>query len=375
MKNGLGFVLPTKVTFGSGSLVALGEQVTCSGFKRIAFITTKQLIDLNLTEKAAEITHRNGAQTFVYGKAKDNPTIELVANTVKELESFGPDCLIGFGGGSAIDLAKAVGICLGNSTCDVRVLQQKANINNSSIPVICIPTTSGTGSEVNYWAVISDSCTKEKISIGDPRMAPHMAIVDPELTLTLPPQISLWTGLDALTHALEAYVSVLSSRLSDLLALEALKLNFENLDQVFEHGDDLEAREGMAMASLLAGAAMQQVGLGLVHAMSHQISGFYNTPHGLVNAKLLGSVYDFNLPKIGKEKCSILDSLIGKPFRQVLTDISNKYSLANRLIILRESDLRIMSQRAATNVNAKTNPRDASVEEIESLYRLAFTVS
>jgi alcohol dehydrogenase len=374
VEGGLEFTLPTKVTFGSGSLTALAEEVARSGFKRVALITTKDLIQLNLAEKAIKMAERGGARTFVYSRVENNPTTQLVAQGVKALEPFVPDCLVGFGGGSAIDLAKGIGICLSHRAQDIKAFQHERNIKRRSTPVICIPTTSGTGSEVNYWAVISDPRTKEKLSIGDPRMAPHMAIVDPELTLTLPRKMTLWTGLDALTHALEAYVSILSNCLSDLLALEAVKLVLESLDRAVNHGDNLVAREGVALASLLAGAAMQQVGLGLVHAMSHQVSGFYNTPHGLTNAKLLAPVFAFNLPEMPQEKRANLDSLSGKPFQETLTDIDQRYGLASEVITIRERDLEVMSKRARENVNAKTNPRKVNTEEIRTLYQQAFIV-
>ncbi len=369
------FTLPTKVTFGCGSLPVLGEEVLRSDFKRVALITSQQLVELNLVKKVTKILEKSGCKVLIYSEAENNPTAQLAAKAVHSLDAFAPDCLIGFGGGSAIDLAKAVGICLSHRTQDIRTFLKQNRITRRSIPVICIPTTAGTGSEANYWAVISDSCTREKLSIGNPRMAPHMAIVDPELTLTLPPKLTLWTGIDAFTHALEAYTSILSNRFSDLLALEALKLTFENLERAVEQGNDLEAREGMALASLLAGAAMQQVGLGLVHAMSHQISGFYNSSHGLTNAKLLRPVFTFNLPKIPAEKRSILDSLRDKPFQDVLADMGKRYSFDREIINVHENDLLIMSQRAAENVNARTNPRDANASEIETLYQLAFTVS
>ena len=205
-------------------------------------------------------------------------------------------------------------------------------------------------------------------------MAPHMAIVDPELTLTLPKKITLWTGLDALTHALEAYVSTLSNRLSDLLALEAIKLVLESLDGAVNHGDKLAAREGMALASLLAGMAMQHVGLGLIHAMSHQVSGFYDTPHGLTNAKLLAPVFAFNLPEMPQEKRANLDSLSAMAFQEILTRIDQRYGIADEVITIRKSDLALMSKRARENVNAKSNPRHPELSEIKHLYRSAFTV-
>ncbi len=368
------FTLPTKVTFGSGKLVDLREEISRCGFKRVALITSKDLVELKLAEKAVVATEQGGAKTLIFSRAASNPTTKLVAEGVKELGPFDPDCLVGFGGGSAIDLAKGIGICLSHNSGDIRAFQSDQNIRTCSVPVICIPTTSGTGSEVNYWTVISDPRTNEKLSIGDPRMAPHMAIVDPELTLTLPRKITLWTGLDALTHALEAYVSILSNCLSDLLALEAVKLILESLGRAVNHGEDLAAREGMALASLLAGAAMQQVGLGLVHAISHQVSGFYDTPHGLTNAKLLAPVFAFNLPEMPQEKRASLDSLSAVAFQEVLADIDRKYGLADEVITIRERDLEVTSKRARENINAKTNPRVAGMEEVQALFRQAFII-
>jgi alcohol dehydrogenase class IV len=374
MSGSLEFILPTKVSFGSGSLVSLVQEVVRSDFKRIGVITNKELLQPNLAEKAIKMAEQGGARTVVYSGVESNPTTQLVAKGVEALEPFVPDCLVGFGGGSAIDLAKGIGICLGHHTRDIEAFQYKPNIERRSIPVICIPTTSGTGSEVNYWAVISNPETNEKLSIGHPAMSPHMAIVDPELTLTLPPKLTLWTGIDAFTHALEAYLSTLSNRLSDLLALEAIKLVLENLNRAVNHGEDLGAREHMAMASLLAGAAMQQVGLGLIHAMSHQVSGFYDTPHGLTNTKLLAPVFAFNLPGMPQKKRAMLDSLSGMPFQNVLTEIDQSYGLADEAITIHKSDLEVMSNRARENVNAKTNPRVASMEEVHVLFCQAFIV-
>jgi len=374
IKGHLDFILPTKVTFGSGKLVELREEISRCGFKRVALITSKDLVDLKLAEKAVVAAEQGGATTLVFSRVESNPTTTLVTKGVNVLKPFAPDCLVGFGGGSAIDLAKGIGICLSHNRDDITAFRSDQNIKTRSVPVICIPTTSGTGSEVNYWAVISDPATNEKLSIGHPAMSPHLAIVDPELTLSLPRKVTLWTGLDALTHALEAYVSILANRLSDLLALEAMKLVLESLDRAVDHGDNLEAREHMALASLLAGAAMQHVGLGLIHAVSHQVSGFYDTPHGLTNAKLLAPVFTFNLPEIPQVKRDKLDSLKGKPFQEVIMDIDRRYNLADEVITVRTNDLDVMSKRAVKNVNAKTNPREANTKEVRALYHQAFIV-
>ena len=173
-ERGLEFTIPTKVTFGSGSLITLAEEVARSGFKRVALITANDLIQLNLAEKAIKMAEQGGARTLVYSGVESNPTTQLVAKGVEALEPFVPDCLVGFGGGSAIDLAKGIGICLGHHTRDIRVFQYKPNIERRSVPVICIPTTSGTGSEVNYWAVVSDPRAKERDSPSEIRGWPHI---------------------------------------------------------------------------------------------------------------------------------------------------------------------------------------------------------
>lgn len=374
IKGRIDFTLPTKVVFGSGKLVELREEISRCGFKRVALITSKDLVELKLAEEAVGATEQGGSKALVFSEVKSNPTTALVTKGVKVLEPFAPDCLVGLGGGSAIDLAKGIGICLSHNCDDIRALQSGQRIRTRSIPVICIPTTSGTGSEVNYWAVISDPRTHEKLSIGHPMMAPHMAIVDPELTLSLPRKMTLWSGLDAFTHALEAYLSTLANRLSDLLALEAIKLVLENLDRAVNYGDNLDAREHMALASLLAGTAMQHVGLGLIHAMSHQVSGLYDTPHGLTNAKLLAPVLTFNLPSVPKVKRDKLDSLREKPFGEVIMGINRRYNLADEVITVRTNDLDVMSKRAVNNVNAKTNPRESNTEEVRALYHQAFIV-
>ncbi|MCK4394517.1 iron-containing alcohol dehydrogenase [Candidatus Bipolaricaulota bacterium] len=370
----LNFKLPTRIDFGTGRIGVLPEELEQNGFKRVAFVITPGRYRSGMLDASISSLKESEIEFAIFDGVGENPDVDTVRHCVHFLKAHRPDVVIGVGGGSPLDTSKAAAICYANGVEDVLELINSTKIQNKTVPTIMVPTTAGTGTELNFWAVITDKKTKEKLSLGDPRMAPHMAIVDPELTLTLPRRITLWTGLDALTHALEAYVSTRANRLSDLLALEAIKLILENLDRVVDHGDNLEAREHMALASLLAGAAMQHVGLGLIHAMSHQVSGFYDTPHGLTNAKLLAPVFTFNLPEIPQEKRANLDSLSEMPFQNVLTEIDRGYGLADEVITIRKSDLALMSKRARENVNAKTNPRKASMEEVRALFRQAFIV-
>jgi alcohol dehydrogenase class IV len=367
------FILPARVVFGPGKVEILPAELSQSGLRRAVIVTDGGIKKAGILNEPVASLKRQEIGIEVFDEVRANPHSESVKECLEFLRDYRPDCIIAIGGGSSLDTAKAVGICYANDLGGVREIQQKEGLRRS-LPVIAVPTTSGTGSEVNYWAVISDPETNEKLSIGHPAMSPHMAIVDPELTLTLPRKMTLWTGLDAFTHALEAYLSTLSNRLSDLLALEAIKLVLENLDRAVNHGDNLDAREHMALASLLAGTAMQHVGLGLIHAMSHQVSGFYNTPHGLTNAKLLAPVFTFNLPEVPKVKRDKLDSLREEPFGEVIMGIDRRYNLADEVITVRINDLEIMSKRAVNNVNVKTNPREASMEEIQALYHQAFIV-
>lgn len=370
----ISFELPAKVEFGSGRVGILERVIEESELKRAAFVMDPGRRRSGAFDAIVSRLELRGVEVLLFDRVRSNPTLQTVARCTRSLRRFGPDVVVGIGGGSSLDTAKAAAACIANRTENALDLLDSDKACRRSVPTILIPTTAGTGTEVNYWAVITDQENREKLSIGAPQMAPYMAIVDPELTLSLPRKETLWTGLDALTHALEAFVSVLSNRLSDLLALEAVKLVLEGLGRAVDHGDDLEAREHMALASLLAGAAMQHVGLGLIHAMSHQVSGLYDAPHGLTNAKLLTTVFAFNLPEIPQEKRAILDSLGGKSFQDALMEISGGHGLADDVITIRRRDLALMSKRARENVNTRTNPREPSLEEVRALYHQAFVV-
>jgi alcohol dehydrogenase len=316
---------------------------------------------------------KGGTNYHVWDGVVSNPDAGSVREGVGVAERARPEALVAVGGGSTLDTAKAISACLGNDTQYVFSLVGTKELR-SGPPVFCLPTTSGTGSEVSYWAVITDRGTHEKLSLGDPAFSPALAIVDPELTLTLPPRLTLWTGLDALTHAVEAFLSTLASPLSDLLSREAISVCVRSLGRAVEQGDDLKARGDMALASLLAGAAMQHVGLGLVHAISHQVSGFYDTQHGLANALLLPHVLEFNTPEC-LEKRKVLDGLTESGnFLGWLKDLYEKHALEAEAVEIKEKDIPIMAERAKDNVNAFTNPRRAEVQDIMELQRRSFKV-
>lgn len=368
------FILPTSVIFGPGKIEVLPAELSRSGFGRAAIVTDKGVEGAGILDEPVASLKREGIGVEVFAGVQANPGVENVKGCLQFLRDHGPDCIIAIGGGSSLDTAKAAGICHANDLDDVVEIQQKKGLKRS-LPLIAVPTTAGTGSEVDYWAVISGRNTNEKLSIGDPAMAPYMAIVDPELTLTLPPKLTLWTGLDALTHAIEAYLSLSRNRISDMLCLEAISLILESLDNAVEKGANINHRGDMALASLLAGAAMQWVGLGLVHAMSHQVSGFYDTQHGLANAILLPHVLEFNIPECW-DKVQALDNLAEdkKSFMEWLEEIYRKYDLSRDTVKIKEGDIPTMAERAKGNVNARTNPREAGVSDIIGIYQKSFKV-
>ena len=372
----ISFELPAKMEFGPGRIGILERVVEENDFERVAFVMSPGRRRSGMFDPVIARLGNRGMDVFVFDRVEANPTLASVGDCIRALRGFGPHAIVGIGGGSALDTAKAAAACVANRTENPVDLLDEECTKKRAIPTILVPTTAGTGSEVNYWAVITDEEKREKLSIGTPKMAPFMAVVDPSLALSLPPDVTLWTGLDALTHAVEAFISTSGNWLSDMFCLGAASLITESLEWAVGHGDDLAARGNLALASLLAGAAMENVGLGLVHAMSHQVSGFYDTPHGRTNAILLPHVLAFNEPAC-EAKISTLDGLVKEAgtVRIWLERLMRLHGERDEAIRIRSADVPVMSERAASNVNARTNPRRATEEEIAAIYRDAFEVA
>ena len=367
--------LPAKVEFGPGRIGILERVIEEAEFERVAFIMTPGRRRSGMLDPILARLTTAGMEVLVFDRVAPNPTLTGVARCTRTLRRFAPHVVVGIGGGSALDTAKAAAACVANRTENAVDLLDKELAKRKSVPTILIPTTAGTGTEVNYWAVITDEETREKLSIGTPKMAPYIAIIDPSLALSLPPDLTLWSGLDALTHAVEAFISSSGNWLSDMFCLGAVSLITEWLGHAMVQGDDLSARGSLALASLLAGAAMENVGLGLVHAMSHQIGGFYDLPHGQINAALLPHVLEFNEPAC-EAKISTLDGLVKEAgtLKAWLGWFLQEHSPTGPRLRIQAADVPEMATRAASNVNARTNPRKATVEEITKLFRKAFDV-
>jgi len=373
------FILPSKVEYGPGTIKTLPEELLRNDFKRVVFVVTPGRNRSGMLDGILAVLAEEGSEATVFDRVIENPDLASVADCVQFLRAFTPDAVVGVGGGSALDTAKAAAVCYSNGTDSVLDLLNgdggSRKIKKKSLPAIMVPTTAGSGTEVNYWAVITNKAEKEKLSVGAPAMSPHMAIVDPELTLSLPPKVTLYTGIDALTHAIESYLSKTSNWLSDMFSFGAITLIMGSLRRAVDDGANLVARCNMALASMLAGVAMENVGLGLIHAMSHQVSGFYDTPHGLANALLLPEVLAFNRPG-AKEKIKSLDRMArGKGgFIRWIEKLYREYDLWIKGVEIKGEDIRIMAVKAADNVNVRTNPVVAGVADIEKIYQECFKI-
>lgn len=372
--NYLDFILPTKVKFGVGMRQEIVAEIPDKNPTRIGMVTSKEILQLNLHQDITSELEKRNCTIEVFPDVESNPHLSTIVSGYRFFADFNPDFLIGLGGGSVIDSAKAIALGLANGEPDITTLDATKRKIHDAVPFFAVPTTSGTGSEVDYWAVMSDPETHEKMSVGYPEMSPLTAIVDPELTLTLPPELTLFTGIDALSHAVEAFFSSSSNKVSDMLSLAATDLVFSSLSPAVENGNNLQARTDMSLASTMAGAAMQHVGLGLVHALSHQVSGFYDTNHGLANALLMPSVLQFNI-QASQEKYTRLSGYLDEDFLTKLNSLYSNHSIEEKEVTVYKQDLDELARRAVDNVNAETNPRKATLEDAKKIYKQAFKVS
>lgn len=289
------FNLPTSIEFGNGKVKNIGKRAKELGGKKALLITDKGLAQTGILEKVTASLDQEGVQYIVFDEISPNPKDVDCEKAYHRFKDKGIDLLIGLGGGSSMDTAKAIGTLLTNEG-ELRDRYGVDLLDREIPPLICIPTTSGTGSEVTRGSVITDTVTKQKMAILDLKIAPKLALVDPELTLSLPKSITAATGMDALTHAIEAYTCKPSQPISDALSLYAIELIAKYLPLAVENGNDLEARKNMLLASLVAGVAFDNTDLGAVHAMAEPLGGLYDTPHGVANSIFLPYVFEFNIP-------------------------------------------------------------------------------
>ena len=374
-------VLNTISYHGHGAIENIVPEIVKRGYKK-AFVTSDAvLVQAGVTAKVTDLLEKGGIPYVVYSEIKPNPTIENVQHGVKAYHESGADCMIALGGGSSMDTAKAIGIIVNNPECaDVRSLEGVAPTKNHAVFTIAVPTTAGTAAEVTINYVITDVEKKRKFVCVDTNDIPEVAVVDPDMMASMPKGLTAATGMDALTHAIEGYITKAHCTISDMFHLEAIRLIAANLRGAVQNTPD--GREGMALGQYIAGMGFSNVGLGIVHSMAHGLSALYDTPHGVACAILLPVGLEYNKTVAGPRYRAIgkameapgidrmndaeaADATIAA-VRQLSADVGIPANLQG---ILKEEDIRFLSESAYADACRPGNPRETSVDEIEALYR------
>lgn len=373
--------------FGPGSRSVLPAEIKRRGFQKAFFVTDKELIKFGVAQKVTAVLETAGVPYVVYDDIKQNPTIANVTNGIAAFGKSGADFIVAVGGGSSIDTAKAIGIVVRNPEfADIVSLEGVAPTKNRSVPIIALPTTAGTAAEVTINYVITDEKAVKKMVCVDPNDIPVLSIIDAELMYSMPKGLTAATGMDALTHAIECYITKAAWTMSDMFALQAITMISTHLAEAVNTPTSARARDGMAVAQYIAGMGFSNVGLGIVHSMAHPLGAFYDTPHGIANAVLLPYVLEYNAvaaaPKFreiaramgvkGVDSLSegqAVDAAIG-----AVKALSKAVGIPEKLrdIGVKESDLGRLSEAAFKDVCTGGNPRATSPTEILEIYRRAF---
>lgn len=375
------FVLNETSYHGSGAIKAIPEEIEARGFKKILIVSDPDLIKFGVTDKVTDLLYSAGIPFAVFSEIKPNPTIENVQAGVKAYKECGADAIVAIGGGSSMDTAKAVGIIINNPEfADVRSLEGVAPTKNKCVPIIAVPTTAGTAAEVTINYVITDAEKNRKMVCVDVHDIPVIAVVDPDMMSTMPKGLTAATGMDALTHAIEGYITKGAWELSDMFHLKAIEIISKNLRGAVESTS--EGREGMALGQYVAGMGFSNVGLGLVHSMAHPLGALYDTPHGVANAIILPTVMEYNASETGEKYREIaramgvdgVDDMSVDEYRKAAVDAVKQLSVdvgipADLKEIVKEEDIEFLSQSAYDDACRPGNPKDTSVEEIAALYR------
>ena len=382
------FVLNETSYFGNGAREVLAEEITKRGFKKVFLVSDKSLVEAGVAAKVEEELKKANIEYTLYSKIKPNPTIKNVLDGVEACKQSGADLIVAVGGGSSMDTAKGISIVMTNpDRSDIRSLNGLSNTVNKGMPVIAMPTTAGTAAEVTINYVITDEKRKIKMVCVDPHDIPIIAIVDTELMASMPKGLAAATGLDALTHAVEGYITKAHNLMSDMFHMKAIKLIFENLSKAVNDKDP-EAIEKMGYAQYIAGMGFSNVGLGIVHSMAHQLGAVYDTPHGIANAMLLPTVMRFNgenpetaqrfreiLCEIGRPDAAHLnDQDVINTFVWMISELSKSVGITQtvREVGAREEDFGMLADKAMKDPCKPGNPREVSREDFIELFRRAF---
>lgn len=370
---------------GKGAIQHIVHEVKSRSFTKALIVTDKELVRYQVVAKVTNLLDEAGLPYEIFDEVKANPAVDVIKKGVERFKASGADYMIAIGGGSPIDSAKGIGIIINNPEFgDVLSLEGVAPTHQKCVPIIAVPTTAGTAAEVTINYVITDEEKKRKFVCVDVHDVPAVAVVDPDMMSSMPKGLTAATGMDALTHAIEGYITKAAWELTDALHLKAIEIIARSLRGAVEN--DPAGREGMALGQYVAGMGFSNVGLGVVHSMAHPLSAYYDTPHGIANAVLLPYVMEFNKEYTGEKYREIaramgvkgVDDMSQEEYRnaaiQAVRQLSTDVGIPPKLsqIGVKEEDLPALSIDALNDVCTGGNPRDCTAEEILEVYKIAF---
>ena len=370
--------------FGWGSRGVLVDEIKKRGFKNALLVTDEKLIEVGVAGKVIDLLDNDCIKYTIFSDVKQNPTISNVKKGLKECKKHHCDYIIAVGGGSVIDTAKAIGIIMNNPEfSDVKSLVGVADTHNRSLPIIALPTTAGTAAEVTINYVITDEEAVVKLVCVDPNDIPILSIIDSELMSNMPASIAAATGLDALTHAMEGYITKGAWEMTDMFHLKSMQLIYENIERAVNK--DRAAIDNMALAQYVAGMGFSNVGLGIVHSMAHQLGALYDTPHGVANALLLPYVLEWNgkvcakkykkmAVAFGLNVASKSDDEIVKLVVDAVRALSIRLNIPQKISEIggNVADIPVLAKKALEDPCTGGNPRDVSLADLEELFKKAF---
>ena len=378
------YFLPTRNVFGEGAVQEAGDLVKSLGAKKCLIVTDRYLGQIGMADRVQGILKKAGIEACIFAGAEPNPTDKNVEAGARFYQENECNSIISLGGGSSHDCAKGIGLVAANGG-QIADFEGVDKSSKPMIPLMAINTTAGTASEITRFCIITDTSRKVKMAIVDWRVTPQIAINDPELMKGMPPSLTASTGMDALTHAIEADVSTDATPLTDAAAIMAIKMIAHYLPKAVANGNYMKARDKMAYAQYLAGIAFNNASLGYVHAMAHQLGGFYNLPHGVCNAILLPYVESYNLignmnrfrdvaQAMGVQVEGISVTCAAEKAIEAIKKLSRQLEIPTDLkqLGVREEDFGIMADNAKKDVCQLTNPRTATREQVIEIYRQAY---
>ena len=366
---------------GAGAILEISNEIKARGFKKAFVCSDPDLIKFGVTSKVTDLLSKENIPYEIFSEIKANPSVKNVQDGVEAFKASGADCIVAVGGGSSIDTAKAIGIIITNPEfADVKSLEGVAPTKNPCVPILAVPTTAGTAAEVTINYVITDEEKDRKMVCVDVHDIPVVAFVDPDMMSTMPKGLTAATGMDALTHAIEGYITKGACEMTDMFHLKAIEIIAASLRGACEN--DPKGREGMALGQYIAGMGFSNVGLGIVHSMAHPLGALYDTPHGVANAIILPTVMEYNAEATGEKYRDIAkamgvsgtDAMTQEEYRKAAVDAVKKLSSdvgipADLKDIVKEEDIAFLSQSAFDDACRPGNPKDTSVADIEKLYR------